>query len=143
MRVLVVDDSKAVQTSFGSLLATVPNIEVVGYAGDVASALAMIEARAPDLVVLDVELHRGESGIEVLQHVKRTQPGAEVIVLSNLPWKAMRSQLLAAGAAAYFDKANEFRLARDWIAARAAVVPPSAVRVPTLTAPPAHKPVGP
>lgn len=125
MRVLVVDDSKAVQTSFGGLLAPLPNVELVGYADDVAGALAMIKTHAPDLVVLDVELRCGEHGIEVLQQVMRGCPNAEVIVLSNFTWQAMRSQLLAAGAAAYFDKANEFMLARDWIAARAAIAPAS------------------
>lgn len=129
MRVLVVDDSKAVQTSFGSLLAPLPNVELVGYADDVVSALAMIEAHAPDLIVLDVELRRGERGVEVLRHVMRSRPDAEVIVLSNFTWQTMRSQLLAAGAAACFDKADEFVLARDWIAARAAAASPPAAPV--------------
>ncbi len=119
MRVLVVDDSEAVQASFGGLLAQVPNVELVGFADDVASAVAMVEIHAPDVVVLDVELRGGEHGIDVLRHVMRSRPGAQVIVLSNFTWHAMRTQLLAAGASAYFDKANEFILARDWIAARA------------------------
>lgn len=121
VRVLVVDDSEAVQASFGSLLASVPNVELIVYADDVSSALVMIEAHAPDLIVMDIDLRHGEHGVEALRHVMRARPSAEVIVLSNFMWKAVRSQLLAAGAAAHFDKANEFLLARDWIAARAAV----------------------
>lgn len=125
MRVLIVDDSKAVQSSFGTLLAPVPDVDLIGCADDLASAMVMMETHAPDLVVLDVGLGHGQHGIEVLQHVMRTLPHAEVIVLSNFTWQAMRNQLLAAGAAAYFDKANEFRLARDWIAARAATATPA------------------
>lgn len=123
VRVLLVDDSVAVQESFSGLLASAPNVELVGSAEDAAAALALIEARSPDLVVLDVELRNGEHGITVLQHVMRTRPDLQVVVLSNFTWRAMRSMLLAAGAAAYFDKANEFTLARDWIVSRAAAAP--------------------
>jgi DNA-binding NarL/FixJ family response regulator len=123
VKVLLVDDSEAVRNSFGELLASVPNVELIGCAEDVAGALSLIETRAPDLLVLDVELRHGEHGMTVLQHVMRTRPGLQVVVLSNFTWNAMRNELLAAGAAAYFDKANEFLLARDWIASRAAVSP--------------------
>lgn len=124
MKVLLVDDSAVVQASFGGLLASVPNVELLGCAADVAGALAMIDTLAPDLVVLDVELRHGEHGIRVLDEVRRTHPALDVVVLSNFTWRAMRRELLAAGAAAYFDKANEFTLARDWIEARAAGAPP-------------------
>lgn len=123
MKVLLVDDSAAVQESFSGLLASVPGVELVGGAEDVAGALALIEARAPDLVVLDVELRDGEHGISVLRHVVGARPGLQVVVLSNVDWRAMLSELIAAGAAACFDKANEFTLARDWIASRAATAP--------------------
>lgn len=120
MRVLLVDDSAAVRNSFGELLAAVPNVEVVGTAEDVAGALSLIETRSPDLIVLDVELRHGEHGISVLEHAMRRRPVTQVIVLSNFTWQAIRRELLAAGASAYFDKANEFMRACDWIAARAA-----------------------
>lgn len=120
MKVVLIDDSHAVQRSFGSLLASVAHVDVVGCAESVADALALIERQMPDLVVLDVELRGGELGTEVLKHVVRAYPGMQVIVLSNFTWRAMRQELLAAGAHAYFDKSNEFALARDWIAARAA-----------------------
>ncbi len=120
MKVLVVDDSEAVQRSFGNLLASMPHVVLVGCAEDVAGALAMIEAHSPDLIVLDVALRHGGRGMDVLRHVMHARPGTQVMVLSNFTWQAMRNTLLAAGAVAYFDKSNEFTLARDWIAQRAA-----------------------
>lgn len=125
MKVLLVDDSAAVRASFGGLVGALPAVELVGFAVDVASAVSMIEALAPDVVVLDVELRHGEHGIDVLRQVMDRRPDLQVIVLSNFTWQAMRSQLLSAGAAAYFDKANEFEQALEWIAARAAVLPPA------------------
>jgi DNA-binding NarL/FixJ family response regulator len=117
MKVAVVDDSVLVQHSVGQLLMSVPGVEIVGYAEDVAGALTLIDSRRPDVVVLDVDLRNGDKGIDVLHHVVRVHPTIKVIALSNFTWQAMRDAYFEAGAHAYFDKAMEFRKARDWIAA--------------------------
>ena len=116
MKVLVVDDSLAIQESLGHLLAAIPGVTVAGYAEDVAGALTGIRDLEPDLVVLDVELRGADRGMDVLLHVVKEHPAVKVIVMSNFTWAAMRSGLLAAGALAYFDKGSEFLLARDWVA---------------------------
>jgi DNA-binding NarL/FixJ family response regulator len=116
VKVLVVDDSLAVQASLGRLLATVDGIEVVGYAEDVADAISLVEAEHPDVVVLDVELRNHDRGIDVLRHVVKTHPNTKVVVLSNFNWAAMRTAFLEAGASAYFDKSMEFMQAKDCIA---------------------------
>lgn len=116
MKVLLVDDSLAIQQSFGALLASVPEIDVVGYAEDVATALAAIAAKRPDLIVLDSRLRGQDRGIEVLRHVGQQWPGIQVVVLSQFSWPSMRKSHLEAGALAYFDKATEFQEARDRIA---------------------------
>lgn len=117
VKVVVVDDSLAMQQSLGRLLTSVAGIDVVGYAENVAGALKLIDLRRPDVVVLDVDLCRGDRGIDVLRHVVREHPGMKVIALSNFTWQAMRDGFVQAGASAYFDKSMEFTKARDWIAA--------------------------
>ncbi len=117
LKVLVVDDSGAVQQSLGRLLGAAPGVCVVGYAEDVAGALRQIEAAVPDVVVLDADLRGGDRGIDVLRYVVRQHPSIRVIGLSNFNWQALRDNFLAAGAQAYFDKSTEFTDARDWIVA--------------------------
>ncbi len=117
LKVLVVDDSLAVQQSLGGLLGTLDGIEVVGFAADVSGAVALIDSARPDVVVLDVDLRDGERGLHVLRHVTAAHPGIQVIGLSNFTWQPIRDGFLAAGAKAYFDKSTEFTKARDWIAA--------------------------
>jgi two-component system response regulator DevR len=117
LKVLVVDDSGAVQQSLGRLLGAAPGVCVVGYAEDVAGALRQIEAAPPDVVVLDADLRGGDRGIDVLRYVVRRHPAIRVIGLSNFNWQALRDNFLAAGAQAYFDKSTEFTDARDWIVA--------------------------
>jgi DNA-binding NarL/FixJ family response regulator len=126
VKVVLVDDSKAVQQSFGDLLAAVPGVSLEGCAEDVAGALALIDATRPDVVVLDLGLRDGERGIDVLKQLRRMNLHAQVVVLSNFIGTAIRRELLAAGALAFFDKSSEFLLARDWIAARAATEAASA-----------------
>lgn len=116
MKVLLVDDSVPIQQSFGALLAGAPDVDIVGCAEDVATALASIAANPPDLIVLDVKLRGQDRGIDVLRHVRQHQPGIKVVVFSQFNWTSMRKSHLDAGALAYFDKATEFQQARDWIA---------------------------
>jgi DNA-binding response OmpR family regulator len=89
---------------------------LVGFADDLASATALIDAQHPDVVVLDVELGHGDRGMNVLRHVRRHHAGTRVATLSNFGWEAMREGFLKAGAEAYFDKAFEFGKLREWIA---------------------------
>lgn len=126
LKVVVVDDSLQVQRSLEHLLAAVPGVAVTGCAEDVASALSLIEASRPDVVVLDVDLRHGDKGIDVLRHVTREHPDVKVIAMSNFTWHAVRATYLAAGAQGYFDKSMEFDQARDWIASLVPRPPPPA-----------------
>jgi DNA-binding NarL/FixJ family response regulator len=113
---LLVDDSVAIRQSFGALLATAPGVDVVGSAHDLATALAAIASKLPDLIVLDVKLLGPDRGIDVLHHVRRHHPDIKVIIFSQLNWAMMRKLHMEAGALAYFDKSTEFQQARDCVA---------------------------
>ena len=65
-RVVLVDDHQMFRTGVKAELG--PGIEVVGEAGDVDSAVAVIKSAAPDVVLLDVHLPGG-GGIEVLRRL--------------------------------------------------------------------------
>ena len=115
VRVLMVDDSVAIQQSFGALLATAPGIDVVAYADDLATAIASITSHHPDLIVLDARLRGHDQGIDVLRYVRQHHPDIKVVVFSQFGWASMRKRHMDAGALAYFDKGTEFQQARDWI----------------------------
>lgn len=115
LKVAVIDESPAVSRDFRTLLDVVDGIQVVGTADNVSDAVALIEATAPDVVVLDIDLRDGERGMTVLQFLRREHPAVRVVTLSNYGWHAMRLGVLAAGASAYFARATERLAARDWI----------------------------
>ena len=121
LKVVHVDDSSAILCSVSRVLRAIPGVELVGTAGDVDGAVALIDAALPDVVLLDVNLSGGRKGLEVLQHVRRGHPQTQVIVLTSAASPVLRLAYLNAGAQGYFDKAHESLQASAWIAERAAL----------------------
>jgi len=117
LKVVLIDDSYAIRRSVGRLLASVPGVDVVGFAADVAGACRIIDSQCPDVVVLDVDLNGQEHGMDVLSYVVRRHPYTKVVGFSNFTVKSARDGFMQAGASAYFDKSTEFAHARDFIAA--------------------------
>ncbi len=82
VRVLVVDDSRAMRSLICVALQRDPEIEVVGEAADPFEAREAMKALDPDVVTLDVEMPN-MNGIEFLDKVMRLRP-TPVIMVSNL-----------------------------------------------------------
>lgn len=70
MRTLLVDDEPLARYELRRLLAAFPEIEIVGEAAHVDDAVAQIDALAPALVLLDVQMPGG-TGFDVLARVAR------------------------------------------------------------------------
>jgi two-component system LytT family response regulator len=66
LRVAIVDDEKPARDRLKRLLAGMQDVELVGEAGDVASAVALLDRERPELCLLDVQIPGGD-GFEVLR----------------------------------------------------------------------------
>jgi two-component system LytT family response regulator len=73
IRALLVDDEALARRRLRSLLGGEPDIEIVGECGDGGSAVEEIEALAPDLVFLDVQMPEAD-GFDVLDAVGALMP---------------------------------------------------------------------
>ena len=81
IRVAVVDDHPVFRLGMTALLGSLDGVEVVGDAQDAASAHILIDALAPDVVLMD--LHLGEdSGIEATRDIVRRHPETAVLVIT-------------------------------------------------------------
>ena len=69
IRTVVVDDEGLARERVKGFLAKVKDVELVGEADDGKSALQVIEAQQPDLVILDVQMP-GQDGFGVVQALK-------------------------------------------------------------------------
>ncbi len=68
IRTVIVDDEPLARDGVRLLLAGIPDVEVVGEAGDGASAVRTIGALNPDVVLLDVQMP-GMTGFDVVERV--------------------------------------------------------------------------
>jgi len=104
--VLVVDDSKAIHTVIETCLAAIEC--EVRFARDGGTALAMIEAEAPDVVLLDIQMP-GMDGYEVCRHI-RSMPRMRllpVIMVTGRTQTEDRVRALEAGADDFMTKPFE------------------------------------
>ncbi len=71
LKTIVVDDERLARREMERLLAPYPQIELVGEAGTVDEAAALVNQHDPDLVFLDIQLV-GETGFQLLEKVEVT-----------------------------------------------------------------------
>ena len=103
VRVVVVDDQTSVRDGLVALLRTVPELEVVGSAGDGTSALELIELEAPDAVLMDLRMP-GLDGVQTTEQLARDHPEIAVVVLTTYADDESVLAALRAGARGYLTK---------------------------------------
>lgn len=81
IRVALVDDHAIVREGIRHVLATTPDIEVVGEASNAEDALSLIDEEAPDLILLDITLP-GVSGLDLTRRIRERTPQLKILVLS-------------------------------------------------------------
>ncbi|MEI6632315.1 MAG: sigma-54 dependent transcriptional regulator [Chlamydiota bacterium] len=78
-KILIVDDEESIRTSLSILLKK--DGYSVSEAADANEALGMLDASCYDLVITDLNMPE-MGGIDLLRHVKKEHPDAEVIILT-------------------------------------------------------------
>lgn len=102
-RVLIVDDHPVVRQGLRSLLSQYSHIQIVGEAGDIATALAFILDLQPDIVLLDIRLEK-QSGLVLAQQLQRMESSARIILLTSYDDKSYVLKAAQAGVHGYLLK---------------------------------------
>jgi DNA-binding NarL/FixJ family response regulator len=100
IRIVLVEDHALVRQGVGLFLSREPDLEIVGEAGDAATALRVIAKTQADVVLMDVGLG-SETSIGLTRHLKTTRPGLRVLVLSAHSDDGIVDDMLGAGADGY------------------------------------------
>jgi NarL family two-component system response regulator LiaR len=103
IRVLITDDHAIVRKGIRALLATEPNIEVVGEARDGRDAIAEAQRLQPDVILMDLVMP-GMDGLEAIRRIVDRQPEIRILVLTSFDGDDKVFPAIKAGALGYLLK---------------------------------------
>jgi CheY-like chemotaxis protein len=102
--ILLVDDQRDILRLIHSTLDTLKNEKINIFESPSGEEALLESARHPiDLLVADYKLP-GMSGVELMHKIRARNPEVKVIFITGMTDKAMREEMLNAGALAIFDK---------------------------------------
>jgi NarL family two-component system response regulator LiaR len=103
IRVLITDDHAIVRKGIRALLATEPDIQVVGEASNGAEAVTQARALRPDVILMDLVMPTMD-GIEATRAITAEQTGVRVLVLTSFAADDKVFPAIKAGALGYLLK---------------------------------------
>ncbi|SIT12786.1 response regulator [Alicyclobacillus vulcanalis] len=103
IRIAMVEDHPVVREGLRVLLNLEPDMELVGEAESVTSALALIQRVPVDVLLLDLVLGE-EDGIDLIPALRKAAPETRILALSSFTDPARMARLASAGADGFLPK---------------------------------------
>lgn len=111
--VMLVDDHAIIREGMKVLLASDPEISIIGEAGSVKQAVANVDLiRASNVLVLDMFLETESSGLGLLKQLLHEEQHPAILIVSMFTNAALVRQCLGLGAKGYVTKGD----ASDYLA---------------------------
>lgn len=104
IRIAIVDDHDLVRAGVRALLEQDPRFQVVGETGDGQEAIRMASAQAPDVMLMDVHLPGGISGLDATETIVKDCPAVKVIILTQYENREYIRRAIKIGARGYLLK---------------------------------------
>jgi two-component system response regulator NreC len=106
MRVIIADDHQIIRVGLSAILASEPDIEVLGSAASASEALTLCVSEKPDVAILDLNFPDG-SGLGIVPRILLASPETRILVLTMHGEPQVVRSALAAGAHGFLNKAAE------------------------------------
>jgi DNA-binding NarL/FixJ family response regulator len=103
IRVLICDDQALVRGGFRAILGAKPEIEVVGEAENGAEAIALVERRRPDVILMDIRMPVLD-GVEATRRLVAQGSPARILVLTTFDLDEYVHAAIRAGASGFLLK---------------------------------------
>lgn len=103
IKIVIADDHALLRQGIKNVLSLEQDIEVVGEAGDGEETVRRAAEFAPDVILLDINMPRG-NGLEVTKRLSVEQPNIKVIILTIHEDDNYVVEVIKAGAAGYLLK---------------------------------------
>jgi two-component system, NarL family, response regulator LiaR len=103
IRILIADDHAVVRHGLRALIATEPDLELVGEAADGVEAVEQTARLHPDVILMDMAMPR-KTGLEAICDIKHDDPQARILVLTSFAEDEQVFPAIKAGATGYLLK---------------------------------------
>lgn len=103
-RTLIVDDHPIVRQGMRAALEKASGFDVVGEADNAEDAVKAVEMLYPDLLMLDIRIKGGRSGIEVANELRPLYPKLKIVILTNHAQEPYLRAMIEAGVDGYLLK---------------------------------------
>jgi DNA-binding NarL/FixJ family response regulator len=115
VRLMIVDDHTLFREGLRAIFKTVPDIEIVGEAGDGNTAVQMALELKPEIILMDIQMEQ-PNGIEACKRILEVQPDIAIVMLTMLEDADSLFAAMVAGAKGYVlkgaDKAEVLKTIR-------------------------------
>lgn len=103
IRVLVVDDHDLLREGVVGTLSSFDDIDVVGEANNGVTAVTLVAALKPDVVVMDLVMPGG-SGMDAIRKIRDNHPQTKVLALTSFTDGSLVRRAIEAGATSFLFK---------------------------------------
>jgi DNA-binding NarL/FixJ family response regulator len=103
IRVIVVDDQAIVREGLVTVLSLLPDIDVLGEAGDGQAGVELVDRALPDVVLMDLRMPV-LGGLEATRIISSAHPEIGILILTTFADEASIVDVLQAGARGYLTK---------------------------------------
>lgn len=102
--VCIVDDNKDIRSALEQIIIMSDGYRLLGGFGTAEEAIQKIPVLKPDIVLMDINLGEGESGIDVVRHIKADSPEILFMMCTVYEDDEKIFEALSAGASGYILK---------------------------------------
>jgi CheY-like chemotaxis protein len=102
---IIADDDPGFRRLLGLFLARLPEVELVGTAGNGREALELVASLQPQLVLMDIGM-AGINGLEAAALVRELHPGTRVIILTMNDAEEVKAACLERGVDGFVSKSH-------------------------------------
>ena len=104
LKLMLVDDHEVVRMGLRMLLEQVADVEVVAEANSAEEAIRLCAIHQPDVVIMDIRMPPGSSGIDACRTIVQRWPETQVIMLTSFANDELIVDAIQAGAVGYVLK---------------------------------------
>lgn len=104
MKIVIADDHAVVRSGFTLILNFQDDMEVIGTAADGVEAYEVVEKYRPDVLIMDLSMPPGESGLVATGKIKSDYPDTKILILTMHDDEEYLFHVLKSGASGYILK---------------------------------------